>query len=162
MDLGTTITGIIIILICVLPIVILNRLSRKREQELLQSLIGLAHMDNCKISHHDIWKEAAIGIDDSANIIFFTNKLNEIEIAQKIPLDEIIKTKVIITKGNNSDLDRIEKLDLEFTSKDKNKAEMTIEFYKASFGSNLNNELKLVNKWCNLLNDKIKTLTKRI
>ncbi len=54
MDLGTTITVIVILLIGVIPFALMNRSNKKREKEFLEALNKLADENNSKISSYDI------------------------------------------------------------------------------------------------------------
>ncbi|MCC6754323.1 MAG: hypothetical protein IT266_10120 [Saprospiraceae bacterium] len=161
MDLGTTITGIIILLICIIPFVIMYLNNQKREKKLLQELSTFAERNNCKISQHELWNNnSLIGIDETANMIFFIKKLKGNEIMQQINLTEIQKCRVInsgrTVSNKNGSHKVVDKLDLAFTFHDKNKEEIIVEFYNADYDSlTLSGELQLVEKWCKIINDRI-------
>ncbi|MEY4875083.1 MAG: hypothetical protein RL708_232 [Bacteroidota bacterium] len=166
MDLGTTITALVIVLICIAPFVVMSRSNKKREKRFLQSLSELAKKSNSTILQHDIWLNAAIGIDEATNMIFFTKKVTDIETAQQVALAEIQKCRVINTSktvnNNGSNFKAIDKLELAFNYHDKNKAETLFEFYDANaVGSTLSGELQLVDKWCKIANDKIGTFAQK-
>ena len=160
MDIGTSIIGIILILTCIIPFVIMNINSRKREKKLLHELFTFAERNNCKISQHELWNNSLIGIDETANVIFFTKKLKDNEISQQINLTEIQKCRVVNSSRtvNNKDgnFKVVDKLELAFTFHDKNKVEIIIAFYNADYDSlTLSGELLLAEKWCKIINDKI-------
>ena len=120
----------------------------------------MAQKYNYDVSQHDIWGNAAVGIDKTANIVFFTKKIKETEVAQQISLAEIQKCRVInITKIDSSQNDNfkmIHKLQLSFANRDKAKTETILEFYNADEdGLNLTEEVQLVEKWCRIINDRI-------
>lgn len=166
MDLGTSIVGLVIILICIIPFVIMSINNRKKEKTMLQGLFTFAERNNCKISQHELWNNSLIGIDETANVIFFTKKLKDNEISQQINLTEIQKCRVVNSSKtvNNKDdnFKVVDKLELAFIFNDKNKAEIIIEFYNADYDSlTLSGELLLVEKWCKIIRDRISATSRQ-
>lgn len=158
MDSGATIVGVIVLLICVIPFVLLSRNNRKRKQKVLDRLVRLADQKNCKISRYDIWNNSAVGIDDTARWAFFTRKVNEVSIEYRVNLGEVQKCRVINSGRTVSRTDGnhrvIEKLELAFTYRDKNKGETALEFYNRDFDSpTLSGELQLTEKWGTVFSD---------
>ncbi|MBV6474386.1 MAG: hypothetical protein JPMHGGIA_02692 [Saprospiraceae bacterium] len=166
MDLGTTIVGIVIILICIIPFALMSINSRKKEKKLIQGLSDIANRNNCKISRHELWNNSIIGIDDTVLMIFFTRKSKDNETSQQINLTEIQKCRVINSSRTVSNKEGnfkvVEKLELAFSFQDKSKSEVVLEFYNADYDSlTLMGELQLVEKWCKIFNDKISEMTKQ-
>ena len=164
MDTATTITAIIIILICIIPFILINRHSRNKEKPFLEALSGLAQKNNYTVSQHDIWSNTAIGIDEAANIVFFTKKVKDIQMGQQLALAEIKKCRVMITNSiasnkEDSNFKEVDTLCLAFTHKEKSNEEIVLEFYNADINrSGLTGELQLAERWCKIANDKIKTI----
>ncbi len=80
--------------------------------------------------------------------------------AQQVSLNEIQKCRVAeITRTGtdaNGFFNLVDRLDLVFEHKDKNKEDALLEFYNADYCSpTLSGELQLTGKWCKTLNDKI-------
>jgi len=166
MDLGTTITGIVIILICIIPFALMSINSRKKEKKLLQGLTEIAERNNCKISRYELWNSSTIGIDDTSLIIFYTRKSKDIETSQQINLVEIQKCRLVNLSRTVSNKDGnfkvIDKLELAFSFQDKNRNELILEFYNADYDSlTLTGELQLAEKWCKIFNDKISEMIKQ-
>ncbi len=144
MDLGTTITVLVILLIGVIPFALMNRSNKKREREFLEALNKLAEENSSKISSHDIWSNSAIGMDEITNMLFFTIKAKGSQTVEQINIADIQKCKLINTSRNfsnngvNSKI--IDKLALVFTYFDK---------------------LQLAEKWSKMVNEKIVILGKR-
>lgn len=166
MDSGTTLTGILLLLMCILPIVYLTRKRKKRENLFLQSLFSSAEKSNCKISQHDIWSNSAIGIDKEFPKLFFIRKTANNEISKEINLSEIQKCRVIttsrsvITKGGNQSV--IDKLELAFANREKNMPEIMLEFYSTDHDSfSLSGELQLTEKWSEIANATIANLAQK-
>jgi len=163
MDVGTSLIGLIFLLFCVIIFVILSRSNRKREKQLLQSLKRLAAQNNCKITQYDIWNNAAIGIDDTANIVFAIRHTNNNTVSFQANLAEMQKCSVINTRKTGSNKEgnfrEIEKLELAFTCRDKHKPETVFDFYNAGYDTSLNGELQLIERWCKIANDKFTLLS---
>ncbi|WP_428664357.1 hypothetical protein [Runella sp.] len=160
MDLGASIVGITIILICIIPFVLISRNSRKKKQQLVEKLSNYGEKNKYKISRYDLWRNSAIGIDDTALGVVFTRKTKDQETWQQIDLIEIQKCRLINsgrtvshTNGNHK---VIERLELAFTHRDKSKPETILEFYNTAYDSlTLSGELQLAEKWCAIFNDRI-------
>lgn len=166
MDLGATIVGIVIVGVCIIPFVLINRNSRKKKERLLTGLFGYAEKNNDKISRFDVWSNSTIGIDDTSRRIFFTGKVNETEIFQLIPLDEIQKCRLINSSRTVNHKDGnykvIDKLELAFTYWEKGKPETVLEFYNRETDSlTLTGELQLTEKWNAIANESISAMLQR-
>lgn len=160
MDLGTTLTAILIAVVCIIPFVIMNKINTRREQRFLQPLFSMAQNHHSKIKQYDTWINAAVGIDHKTGMIFFFKKVNNIETSRQVHLSEIRKCRVKqVTKiaGDESDnFKAIAKIDLAFEHLDTRKAELLLEFYNADTdGGTLTGELQLAEKWQKLINYKI-------
>ncbi len=165
MELGTTIVGIVIILICIIPFALMSINNKKKEKKLLRGLSAFAERNSFKISRYELWNNSTIGIDDTSLTIFYTRKSRDIETSQQINLAEIQKCRVINSSRTWSNKDGnfkvIDKLELVFSFQDKGKNEVVLEFYNAEYDSStLTGELQLVEKWCKIFNEKISEMTK--
>ena len=161
MDFGTGIIGLSFLLFCFIVFVILSRSNRKREKQLLRRLTGLAKQHNFTISKHDTWNHSAIGIDKTANILFVICYTNSGDIAHTINLSEVERCRVMnANKAISNKEERfkmIEKLELVFANRDKNKPETIVELYNVNNdNSGLSGELQLAEKWCKIANDNCK------
>ena len=162
MDLGTSITAILIAIACIIPFVIMHKINARRERQFLQPLFSLAHNHHSKVSQYDIWSNAAVGIDHTTGMVFFFKKVNNAEISWQVSLADIRKCRVVqVTKTSIDELDNfkpIAKLELAFEYLDTSKPDTLLEFYNADAdGSTLTGELQLVEKWRQLINNKMVT-----
>jgi hypothetical protein len=156
MDLGASIVGMIVILICIIPFVLISINNRKKGEKLRQRLFDFAQKSNFVVNRYDSWHHSSIGIDDQNDVIFFTRTVKDQVFLQQINLSEIQKCRVIITRKIASSSGGIEILELAFTYQNKNKPEVILEFYNAAYDSlTLSGELQMVEKWCKIVNDKI-------
>ncbi len=158
MDLGSTIIGAILIAICVVPVILMNRNNKKREKKALQSLISIATEHNCIISKHEICSDFVIGIDEIKNYVFFFKQKKEEAISQFVDLAEIKISKAVkstrAAKSKNENITITEKVKLSFIPKNKGKAETQFELYDQE-NVQLNGELQLADKWSQQINDRL-------
>ncbi|KAA5549561.1 hypothetical protein [Adhaeribacter rhizoryzae] len=160
MDLGTTITGIVVILLCIIPIVLMRINNSKKEKNLLQGLLNLAESKNCQITRHDLWDNSLIGIDDNKNKVFFIRKVKDAETTRQVVLAEIQKCQVIDTSRTVSNKDGNHKVTdqvaLALTYHDKSKQATALEFFNVDHDSlMLKGELLLAEKWSGIINGAI-------
>lgn len=162
MNLGTAITGAIFIAIFMLPFIFMLYGRKKKEKQLVKSILAIANNHHCKISQQEISEEFAIGLDESKNQLFFFKKTAFKEIAQYVNLAEIKSCKVIKTGNATGDKDDnyklIDKLDLHFSFLDKKNPDISFEFYNSEENFGLNGEIQLIEKWANIVNDRLKNL----
>lgn len=160
MNLGTAITGAIFIAVFMLPFIFMLHGRKKKEKQLIKSIFAIANDHHCKISQQEISEEFAIGLDELANHLFFFKKTPDKEIAQHVNLAEIKSCKVIKTgnvtgeKGEN--YKSIEKLDLQFSFLDKKNPDISFTFYNSEENFGLNGEIQLIEKWANIVNERLK------
>lgn len=152
MEMGTIITGAIVILLCILPFVLLGSGRRKRQKQLQQTLQAQAAQQGGKITRHDCLRDAAIGIDDEARTLFYVKN----ETTQHIRLQEF-KTCRVINNTRTVDNNRVvEQLALALTPTGNGRPDIQLEFYNAETDIQLNGELQLLEKWAQIVGAAIK------
>jgi hypothetical protein len=100
-------------------------------------------------------------------VVFFFGKTNEYETSKHINLVEIQKCRIINTprtiSNTNGNFKMVDKLEIAITCRDNSKAEIVLELYNAGHdGLTLAGELHLTEKWCKIVNDKLKGLSKKV
>lgn len=159
MDSGTITIGVVSIVACILPFIFINRSKKKAEQKRLRALIDLAAQHNGAISRHEFCGEIAIGLDEINNYLFFVSKVKGREAAQFIDLAGIKSCRVENASRNVNSKDGaykvIDKLSLVFTPADKDKSNVSLEFYDADASMQLVGELQLIERWEKLVNDRL-------
>ncbi|MBK9489384.1 MAG: hypothetical protein IPO07_11795 [Haliscomenobacter sp.] len=163
MDLGVTLTGVIIVLLCIIPFVVMSQNSKRKKQQKLQNLFDFAAKNEGNITQHDLWHKSSIGLDETNNTIFFIRTLQDKEITQVVKLGDMQKCQLINTgrtlNEQESPIKVIDKLELAFTPRDKQQASIVLEFFKVDSDSlTLTGELQLAEKWTNLANVHINAL----
>lgn len=160
MDLESAITGAILVVICIVPFVLMRRNRKKRERQLLQSLTNIANQHNCRISQHEICMDFGIGIDETESFVVFFKQTKDKVVEEFINLAEIQKCKInnitrtIIDKEGRNNI--IDKLELNFIPNTPNKREVTFEFFNADVYPQLYGELKSIQNWSKLINERLK------
>jgi hypothetical protein len=157
-DTGTIVTAVFFLLLFSIPFILLNISHKKRVKQNLLLLNREAGKSNLTVSTFNTWGNTSIGMDEKANVIFFTKKTPEGDMAQQVTLTETEKCRVANIKRTESDGDHhyslTEKLELVFENK--KKMETALPFYDIQYdGGMLTGELQMAEKWCNIINDKI-------
>lgn len=159
MDSGTTIMGIIIALICALPVILFYLNNYKKKKKKLSVLKRIETINECKIKHFDYSDTFLIGMESSDHSLFYVQWVNEDEKIQKIDLSEVNDCSVVnSTKsigGKSNSYTIVEKVELAFKFIDKSNKDILIELFKKQSGTSLTDELKIAEKWCKIVKNKI-------
>ncbi len=125
MDLSSILGGLVLLLIGITPFALMHFNRSRKAQKMLKSLADLAAINNGSISNHDLWNNAAIGMDDSARIVYYTKKNGDIWMAKQIHLADIQNCRVVnsssMVSTPNGQVPVIERLALAFVSKTGNR-----------------------------------------
>jgi hypothetical protein len=159
MEPGTTLIGVIIIIICCIPFILLGIKNKKQKKLILQSLEDFAAQKSCKISKYDIWKESCIGIDESGKNVFAIRNTKNFKKTYHFNLLDVKKCKVEnYTRKQDEDL-VVENIKLHFEARDLTKKIDSFEFFNNnSDNAQISDEIQLAEKWSNLINEKIHSI----
>jgi hypothetical protein len=165
MKTGMLIIGLILLLICALPVVLLYLNSIIKEKRFIKKLFNYAKQSNCIISEYDLWKNTVIGIDKVVNKLFFIRETIIDECEREINLSEIQNCRIAnvnrTINNKNGNYKVTDKLELVFIYREKNKPETKLEFYNSDKDSLiLNGEIQLAEKWSGLVETMIEQLAK--
>lgn len=165
-DTGTLLTAVFFLLLCTVPFILLNISHKRKVKQNLLLLNGEAAKHNLQVSTFNTWGNTSIGMDEKANVIFFTKRTADGEIAQQVKLAEATKCRIANIKRSESDgghhYSLTEKLELVFEMRDKSKTETALPFYDILYdGGMLTGELQVAEKWCNIINNKIAVAAKK-
>jgi len=160
MDLGSTIIGAILLVICIVPFVIMHYNRKKKENKMLQTLNENAQQYKCKISKYEFCGDFVFGIDESRNFIFFFKQEKEKAISQFVDLTEIkacqVVKKTTNVKNDIGNLSVIDRVELSFIPKTKSKGDTRFELYNEEINVQLRGELQFVDKWSKQINNHLK------
>lgn len=163
MDITSTIIGISLFLLFVIPIVLLNRRGKKTVQLFKKKLFSQAEKESCTINEFEIWNNAAIGIDTESSKIFFLKKVAYKDENEKIDLKEVSSCQLINTNQNFNTKDGqqtiVEKLELVFSFKEQQKDQKSFVLYDRDLDNiNLNGEVQIAQKWLGILTKELELL----
>lgn len=151
MDLPNLIIGLVVLLLCAAPFILMNRHSKNKKQKLIQTLNQLAASSGNSITEFDVFNDAIIGIDQNNKTLFFVKKLEELNVEEKISLKDYqkseVKKKMSNHHGPSSNMQIIKKIHLHFQPKSSENREVNLEFYDENTQFQLNGELQLAEKW---------------
>ncbi|MGE0562021.1 MAG: hypothetical protein AB7O47_09410 [Flavobacteriales bacterium] len=159
MDLQSIIVGVIVIALCFFPYVYMTRKAKKRDQQFFQLLLDKAKQLNCNITIHEVTGNIIIGLDDEKKFFFFLKRTKNYERIQHINLNEVKSVKLnnisrmVGEKGNKQKV--IDKLQLVFTTHSSITRDKIFEFYNSDETLVMNGELKLIETWLKIIEEKI-------
>lgn len=160
LDTGTILTAIFFLLLCTVPFILMNISHRKKVKQNLQLLNKEAGKYKLTVTAFNTWGNTSIGMDERANVVFFTKKTADGDTTQQVALAEADKCRIANIKRTESDGDHhyslTEKLDLVFETRDKKKTGTALSFFDIQHdGGMLTGELQMAEKWCTIINTKI-------
>ena len=158
--------GLSILIIIALAVVILNSNKKNKKKQFIKLLYDFAEKSNCKISEHDLWNNTLIGIDNDRYKLFFIRMSGENAVKNEIDLQGIQKSRVInsnrvvtLKEGTHTVTDKIE---LALTSPDVKTGDTILEFYNTNRDNLfLNGELQLTEKWAEIVNANIASISQK-
>ena len=158
MDTGFAVMGIILLLLCVLPFIIIRKNRQKRDKKYKETISSLARESNNQIDLYDGWKSTIIGLDSLNRKLFFLRKVGDKDVHIVVDLADIHGSKVLNTrwslKGESNGM--TQKLELGLTPREKSKPIIRLEFFNADCdGLTMMDELLIAEKWSALINSTI-------
>ena len=160
MDLSSLIMGLILLALFALPFVLVSRSNKKKKNQLLSRIDALAQQVNSKVAKYDSCNNLIIGSNENTSIIFFIRETGEDEIVKTVQLDSIQKCEFVNTlksqNGNEKGSSGQGRLALVFQPVAKAKGDITLEFFHESSRNQLGDELVLLNKWNEIIQQKLK------
>lgn len=157
MDLDSIIIGAILIVICILPLVIMNRKGSKRAKQMKTNLAEIAVKNNCQLSKMATTSNIAIGLDKDKKSVFFYHKNGENEMEQYLDLAGVSVCRVKKSNHVEDTGSSLERLELVFNPKNKQENPTSFEFFNSDNEGQLNDELMLINEWEGEINQLIRT-----
>ena len=157
MDLSTTIIGLLILALFMLPVILISRAGKSKGKKAEKELFSESSKNELIISEKALWDEQAIGIDTAKNKIIYLDwsgpertdyifELKDVKTFESEPSPE---------ERNKTDFSykRVERLGLRFCFKDSARKDVKITFYIAGTGQQINDQVKLFEKWSKIIRD---------
>lgn len=160
MELGTTIIGCLVLLLCIIPFIVIGYKRRLESKNKLQELMSYAAKYNSSIQNYELWGNSSIGIDETSHQVFFISLERGSKIFQRIELSHIencaINNNSSSITANNKNYRIVEKITLCFSPKDKKLEKQYINIYHAELHQlPIAGELNIAEKWNALINASI-------
>lgn len=157
---GTTIIGLVITMICALPIILWSLNNYKKKKKKLEILKNLTKEHNCKVGQFDLTNKTLIASDKSLQYIFHIKWVDDKTSIQAVDMNGVKGCEVNKfskkSSSKKSSSGAIEKIELILKHLDANKSDIALEFYNIVYdGENIGDELLLAEKWCDSINSKI-------
>lgn len=162
MDLGTSITGAILVACCIVPFIAIGRSIKRKKTKMVQSLNRIALQNNVQISEQEFCGSIGIAISEKDNALLYFKGSKDKETNHFIKLNDIQQcninkvSRTISSKSGKYQV--IDKLELCFTFKKNNTPEMALEFYNTDDNVQLDGELQLMERWAQSIQMKLKTI----
>lgn len=150
MEIGTTIIGAALLVLCIVPLVLAHNKNKKTRKELHQELQDFAATMCCSITYTDIWPNHIIGIDDTKDYIFFMK--NTGGVWQQLYADLNTIKNCYATGTDNPEIADV----LEIVLVGKESKETILEFYNRKISMQVTGELLLIKKWLPIIEDKLR------
>lgn len=156
MDIGTAITGFVLIAIMSSPFWLMKRATMVKNKRMLGLIKTEADRFECKITEYELTGNIIIGIDHDAEMVFFGKSKGTSDFSQTVNLADFQSCEIVAknrTRGGSASNDIIvDKLELYFKSKTPGKGDITLEFYSGAENFQLNDELSVIKKWGQIIN----------
>jgi hypothetical protein len=152
MESQSTIIGVIITLIVLLPLIYIQTSQKSKKKASKKAFLNDALKNNLNVSDSDFWGTYyAIAIDETANKLIYSkiigteHNLTIIDL-NKIDSCEIVKTNRAFKNKTTSKIET-DKIDLVITSKSSGKSKDVLEFYNVDVNIEMSTEIALLEKW---------------
>lgn len=152
--------GVALLALFALPFILISRASKKNKKQFIDKMSKLAEENNCTIKESDHCNDFAIGIDTKETMLFYVKNGKEGEKSQVLKLNDYKTTRIVNlskTLGDNGAKTTVtSKLALAFVPINKDKPEIQLDFYNSEDKNQITSELELLNKWNELISQKLK------
>jgi hypothetical protein len=160
MNITVTIIGFGFLALFIIPLVLISKAGKNKKKKFFRLLTSYAEENSDTITEYDHWKNSSIGIDSAKKRVYFISKKANRLIKEDIKLSDFSKCK--LSGINLSNLNQPDtKIELVFKAKNSDN-NVKIEFFDTSVDTFIvEDDLKLPEKWLNLVNTELDNLTKK-
>ncbi|MBU3660598.1 MAG: hypothetical protein FGM14_12035 [Flavobacteriales bacterium] len=160
MDLESILIGVILIVICIIPVVLLRNNSTKKRTNLIKAVKKLAEQQNCELGQFEVCGDLIIAFDQRKKHVFFHRTIQSLVEEKSIDLESIQSCKfinTITTLMNNfgESKTEIDKLELCFKPKNNESEIISLEFFNSKVNFQIYDELLVIQKWSKLIEEQL-------
>jgi hypothetical protein len=161
METSSTFIGLILICLIILPLTIIYFSNQKKTKKSFAILSSFAFEHESTISVHEFWRNHGIGFDKYSDKLFFISEDNGFSKKQLVDLSNKIECQVYknyIGIETASGMQQVlEKVGITIKERISTGKDILIDFYDyARDGANINFEIKLAEKWAEIINSDLK------
>lgn len=157
MDMQTTIIGLAMLALIILPILLFSRSGKKKKIQLYKKMNEIAASGNVKL--RNACNNIAFGIDDAAQQAYFCKSAPEGITGNVMDLSKVqsvMANKKVVTIDKKNHVDVIDTLEMIFKPKEKADKDIIWTIYEHEKGSEVYGEPQLVEEWVHLINNHLK------
>ncbi len=159
-DWGTTIVGLVIIALVILPFVLMHYNKKNKMNKLLRKLNDFAKQQGSTISQHEFCSDFVMGLDEHTNYVFFVKEKKDESISKFVNLADIQRCKIDkimrTTRIDKNNYSVIERLELSFVPTVKTMDEQKFEIYDETLNKQLSGEIQFAENWAKQINSRLK------
>ena len=155
MDLSSTIIGLLMLSLFIIPVILLSRAGKAKGKKFEKEFFSEVSRMELNISEKDFWNEYAIGIDKSKNHILY---MDWSESETKVKLIDLKEVKVIESSPGFKEMNKKgfvykkgQRLAIKLCHKDNSRMDINILFFVPGFGEQSDKDVKLFEKWLKLI-----------
>jgi hypothetical protein len=157
MDIQTTIIGVAMLLLIILPIILFSKSGKKKKMELFKKMNALSSTG--KVKMQNACNNIAFGIDDSTKQAFYCKHTNSGIIGEVVDLSKIqsvVANKTVVTIDKTNHIDVIDSLEMIFKPIDKSMKDIKWTIYEHEKEGVVYGEPQLVEEWTHIINNHLK------
>ena len=157
MDTSSTIIGLVILAVFILPIILLHSARRKRERKQLELFDQYVESKGLHLDQRELWNHYGIGVDNAGKHLFYLKQHIDDNQEQILSLTEVamcetVREMVKPTVNASEDDLVLDRLELLLRFKQAGRESVRLEFYNREESSGLSDELELTEKWRKRIN----------
>lgn len=160
MDTTTTLIGLALLAICIIPFILLNRKRKKVEKRYKLALTEIAKRENCTLTKHEIDGDLCVGLDEQQKKLFFVNYHKDTSESTVVDLSAIESCSILKTQKegmkDQGDSYSIASLAMQLKPIGSQQEHIILEFYNAAKKIQLGTEYILLREWSKIVNEQLK------
>lgn len=152
MDSETTIIGIILLLICIVPFLLINKKKATKRRNKVKILTDSVQKMNGTIYKNEFWNHYGIGLDKTNKMLYFSTQADDGNSYEVISLKSITACSIIKKEDNSKTITAV---GLQLDYSDKSKPNVYLSFYERDRNLALLNELELIQRWSTIIKEQL-------
>jgi len=154
MDSSTTLIGLFIVVLCILPFAWVSYSNKKKKQEIIYSFFN---KPDTKVNEFEFCGDMAFAFNETENQVYFYKKTKEQTLKETLRLNDFKSCEVVKSIENNYKNSHkvIKQLDLTFKSKSSHQPDICLPIYTIEESMIIGGELLFAMKWEKEFNKKI-------